>query len=151
MHKILFICHGNICRSPMAEFLLKDIVNKRGLADAFEIASAATSREEIGNPVHYGTRNKLAQLGISVAGKHAVQVTKRDYEHYDLLLVMDSNNIRNLRRIIGEDTQNKVHLLLDYTERKGENIADPWYTGDFDVTYNDIMEGLAGLLEQLGY
>lgn len=151
MHKILFICHGNICRSPMAEFLLKDIVNKRGLADAFEIASAATSREEIGNPVHYGTRNKLAQLGISVAGKHAVQVTKRDYEHYDLLLVMDSNNIRNLRRIIGEDTQNKVHLLLDYTERKGESIADPWYTGDFDVTYNDIMEGLAGLLEQLGY
>ena len=151
MHKILFICHGNICRSPMAEFLLKDIVNKRGLADAFEIASAATSREEIGNPVHYGTRNKLAQFGISVAGKHAVQVTKRDYEHYDLLLVMDSNNIRNLRRVLGEDTQNKVHLLLDYTERKGENIADPWYTGDFDVTYNDIMEGLAGLLEQLGY
>ena len=151
MHKILFICHGNICRSPMAEFLLKDIVNKRGLADAFEIASAATSREEIGNPVHYGTRNKLAQFGISLAGKHAVQVTKRDYEHYDLLLVMDSNNIRNLRRVIGEDTQNKVHLLLDYTERKGESIADPWYTGDFDVTYNDIMEGLAGLLEQLGY
>ena len=151
MHKILFICHGNICRSPMAESLLKDIVNKRGLADAFEIASAATSREEIGNPVHYGTRNKLAQFGISVAGKHAVQVTKRDYEHYDLLLVMDSNNIRNLRRVIGEDTQNKVHLLLDYTERKGESIADPWYTGDFDVTYNDIMEGLAGLLEQLGY
>lgn len=151
MHKILFICHGNICRSPMAEFLLKDIVNKRGLADAFEIASAATSREEIGNPVHYGTRTKLAQFGISVAGKHAVQVTKRDYEHYDLLLVMDSNNIRNLRRVIGEDTQNKVHLLLDYTERKGESIADPWYTGDFDVTYDDIMEGLAGLLQQLGY
>ena len=135
----------------MAEFLLKDIVNKRGLAGAFEIASAATSREKIGNHVHYGTRNKLAQFGISVAGKHAVQVTKRDYEHYDLLLVMDSNNIRNLRRVIGEDTQNKVHLLLDYTERKGESIADPWYTGDFDVTYNDIMEGLAGLLEQLGY
>lgn len=151
MHKILFICHGNICRSPMAEFLLKDIVNKRGLADAFEIASAATSREEIGNPVHYGTRTKLAQFGISVAGKHAVQVTKRDYEHYDLLLVMDSNNIRNLRRVLGEDTQNKVHLLLDYTERKGESIADPWYTGDFDVTYDDIMEGLAGLLQQLGY
>lgn len=151
MIKILFICHGNICRSPMAEFLLKDIVNKRGLEDAFEIASAATSREEIGNPVHYGTRTKLAQFGISVAGKHAVQVTKRDYEHYDLLLVMDSNNIRNLRRVIGEDTQCKVHLLLDYTERKGESIADPWYTGDFDVTYNDIMEGLAGLLEELGY
>lgn len=93
MHKILFICHGNICRSPMAEFLLKDIVKKRGIAADFEIASAATSREEIGNPVHHGTRNKLAQLGISVAGKHAVQVTKRDYEYYDLLLAMDSNNI----------------------------------------------------------
>lgn len=147
MHKILFICHGNICRSPMAEFLLKDMVKKRGLAADFEIASAATSREEIGNPVHYGTRNKLAQLGISVSGKHAVQVTKRDYEHYDLLLAMDSNNIRNLQRLLGADTQGKIHLLLDYTERRGESIADPWYTGDFDVTYNDIMQGLEGLLK----
>ena len=151
MIKVLFICHGNICRSPMAEFLLKDIVKKRGIDADFEIASAATSREEIGTPVHYGTRNKLAQLGISVAGKHAVQVTKRDYEYYDLLLVMDSNNIRNLRRVIGEDTHDKVHLLLDYTERKGASIADPWYTGDFDVTYNDIMEGLEGLLDYLKY
>ena len=145
MHKILFICHGNICRSPMAQFLLKDIVKKRGIAADFE------SREEIGYPVHYGTRNKLAQLGISVAGKHAVQVTKRDYEYYDLLLVMDSNNIRNLRKVIGEDTQDKVHLLLDYTERKGASIADPWYTGDFEVTYDDIMEGLDGLLKYLKY
>ena len=151
MHKILFICHGNICRSPMAEFLLKDMVKKRGLAAEFEIASAATSREEIGNPVHYGTRNKLAQLGISVSGKRAVQVTKRDYEHYDLLLAMDSNNIRNLQRVLGADTQHKVHLLLDYTERKGQSIADPWYTGDFEVTYNDIMQGLEGLLQYLGY
>lgn len=151
MHKILFICHGNICRSPMAEFLLKDIVKKRGIAADFEIASAATSREEIGNPVHHGTRNKLAQLGISVAGKQAVQVTKRDYGYYDLLLVMDSNNIRNLRRVIGDDTQGKVHLLLDYTERKGESIADPWYTGDFEVTYSDIVEGLEGLLDYLKY
>ena len=149
MHKILFICHGNICRSPMAEFLLKDIVKKRGIAADFEIASAATSREEIGNPVHYGTRNKLAQYGISVAGKHAVQVTKRDYEYYDLLLAMDSNNIRNLRRVIGEDTQGKVHLLLDYTERKGESIADPWYTGDFDATYEDVLEGCVGFLAYL--
>ena len=133
MIKILFICHGNICRSPMAEFLLKDIVKKRGIAADFEIASAATSREEIGNPVHYGTCNKL------------------DYEYYDLLLVMDSNNIRNLRRVIGEDTQDKVHLLLDYTGRKGASIADPWYTGDFEVTYNDIMEGLDGLLKYLKY
>ena len=151
MHKILFVCHGNICRSPMAEFLLKDIVKNRGLSAEFEIASAATSREEIGNPVHYGTRNKLAQLGISVSGKHAVQVTKRDYEHYDLLLAMDSNNIRNLQRVLGADTQHKIHLLLDYTERKGESIADPWYTGDFEATYNDIMQGLKGLLQYLGY
>ena len=149
MHKILFICHGNICRSPMAEFLLKDIVKKRGIAADFEIASAATSREEIGNPVHYGTRNKLAQLGISVAGKHAVQVTKRDYEYYDLLLVMDSNNIRNLRRVIGEDTQDKVHLLLDYTGRKGASIADPWYTGNFDETYEDVMTGCKALLKKI--
>lgn len=126
--------------------LYEDIVKKRGIAADFEIASAATSREEI-----YGTRNKLAQLGISVAGKHAVQVTKRDYEYYDLLLVMDSNNIRNLRRVIGEDAQDKVHLLLDYTGRKGESIADPWYTGDFEVTYDDIMEGLGGLLKYLKY
>lgn len=151
MHKILFICHGNICRSPMAEFLLKDIVKKRGLAGEFEIASAATSREEIGNPVHYGTRDKLAQLGISVSGKHAVQVTKRDYEYYDLLLAMDSNNIRNLRRLLGADTEGKIHLLLDYTERSGQSIADPWYTGDFDVTYNDIMQGLEGLLKFFRY
>ena len=151
MHKILFICHGNICRSPMAEFLLKDMVKKRGLAADFEIASAATSREEIGNPVHYGTRNKLAQLGISVSGKRAVQVTKRDYAYYDLLLAMDSNNIRNLQRLLGADTEGKIHLLLDYTERCGESIADPWYTGDFDVTYSDIMQGLEGLLKYLGY
>ena len=151
MYKILFVCHGNICRSPMAEFVMKDIVAKAGKSDEFVVASCATSTEEIGNPVHYGTRNKLAQLGISVAGKHAVQVTKRDYEYYDLLLVMDSNNIRNLRRVIGEDTQDKVHLLLDYTERKGASIADPWYTGDFEVTYDDIMEGLDGLLKYLKY
>lgn len=151
MVKILFICHGNICRSPMAEFLLQDIVQKRGLADNFEIASAATSREEIGNPVHYGTRKKLAQIGISTAGKTARQVNARDYRYYDLLLAMDSNNVRNLYRLLGEDKDNKIHLLLDYTERKGQSIADPWYTGDFDITYDDIMEGLAGLLKYLGY
>lgn len=151
MHKILFICHGNICRSPMAEFLLKDMVKKRGLAAEFEIASAATSREELGNPVHYGTRHKLAQLGISVSGKYSVQVTKRDYEYYDLLLAMDSNNLCNLQRVLGEDTQGKIHLLLDYTERSGQSIADPWYTGDFDVTYDDIIQGLEGLMKFLRY
>lgn len=151
MHKILFVCHGNICRSPMAEFLLKDMVKKLGVASEFEIASAATSREEIGNPVHHGTRNKLAQYGISVAGKHAVQMTRRDYEYYDYIIAMDSNNLRNIDRIIGADDQHKVSLLLDYAGRKGQSIADPWYTGDFDLTYDDIAAGLEGLLKFLGY
>ncbi len=151
MHKILFICHGNICRSPMAEFLLKDIVRRKGVAADFEIASAATSREELGNPVHYGTKRKLAQLGISAAGKTARQVTVRDYRYYDLLLAMDSNNLRNLQRLLGNDAEGKIHLLLDYTPRAGQSIADPWYTGDFDITYDDIMEGLEGLLRHLGY
>ena len=149
MVKVLFVCHGNICRSPMAEFLLKDMVQKRHIAAAFSIASAATSREEIGNPVHYGTRTKLAQLGISVAGKYARQMTRRDYEEYDYILLMDRNNVRNTLRIIGEDDQNKLHLLLDYTARKGQSIADPWYTGDFETTYDDIMEGLEGFLDYL--
>lgn len=149
MIKVLFVCHGNICRSPMAEFLLKDRVKKLGLADRFEIASAATSREEIGNPVHYGTRNKLAEFGISVAGKSARQMTMKDYQYYDYVLLMDRNNVRNLRYIIGEDTLHKVNLLLDFTNRKGQSIADPWYTGDFDVTYDDIQEGLDGFMEYL--
>ena len=151
MIKVLFVCHGNICRSPMAEFLLKDMVQKRHIADNFYIQSAATSREEIGNPVHYGTRTKLAQLGISVAGKYARQMTRRDYEEYDYILLMDRNNVRNTLRLIGEDDQSKLHLLLDYTARQGQSIADPWYTGDFETTYDDIMEGLEGFLAYLGY
>ena len=151
MHKILFICHGNICRSPMAEFLLKDMVAKRGIASQFGIASAATSREEIGNPVHHGTRKKLAQFGISVAGKTARQMTRRDYENYDYIIAMDRNNLRNIDRIIGKDDYNKVSLLLDFAGRNGQSIADPWYTGDFDITYDDIKQGLDGFLEYLGY
>lgn len=147
--KVLFVCHGNICRSPMAEFLLKDRVQKLGLADKFEIASAATSREELGNPVHYGTRNKLAQYGISVAGKYARQMTQKDYQYYDYVLLMDRNNVRNLRYIINEDTLHKVYLLLDFTSRAGQSIADPWYTGDFDATYDDIQEGLDGFMDYL--
>ena len=147
--KVLFVCHGNICRSPMAEFLLKDRVKKLGLDDKFEIASAATSREEIGNPVHYGTRNKLAEFGISVNGKYARQMTMKDYQYYDYVLLMDRNNVRNLRYIIGEDTLHKVNLLLDFTNRKGQSIADPWYTGDFDVTYDDIQYGLDGFMDFL--
>ena len=148
MTKILFVCHGNICRSPMAEFLLKDMIKKEGLADRFVIASAGTSREEIGNPVHQGTRKKLAQDHISAAGKYAVQLTKEDYEKYDLILGMDRANISNILRIIGSDPQEKVHRLLDFTELP-RDIADPWYTGDFEITYTEIKAGCAALLKHL--
>lgn len=143
--KVLFVCHGNICRSPMAEFILKDMVKSQGLADEFFIASAATSTEEIGNPVHYGTRHKLAQHHISTEGKRAVQVTKADYEKYDYLLGMDSRNIANMLRIFGGDEKGKVMRLLDFSERP-RDIADPWYTGNFDVTYEDIVEGCRAFL-----
>ena len=153
MIKILFICHGNICRSPMAEFIFKDMLSTRGIADQFYIASAATSTEEIwgnvGNPVYPPAREELAKHGISCAGKRAVQVTKADYAEYDYLICMDSNNLRNLARIIGPDKENKVSLLLDYTDRKGASIADPWYTGNFTVTYNDIVDGCQGFLSFL--
>lgn len=151
MPKIMFVCHGNICRSPMAEFLFKDMVKKRGIADDFMIASSATSREEIGNPVHHGTKKKLGELGISVSGKYAVQLTKKDYDMYDYIIAMDSNNIRNIYRIIGDDSLEKVFLLLDFAGRSGESIADPWYTGDFDLTYADIKSGLDGFMKYLGY
>ncbi len=145
MIKILFVCHGNICRSPMAEFMLKDMVKKRGIEDKFEIASAATSREEIGNPVHHGTRNKLAPLGISVAGKTAVQMTKKDYEYYDYIIIMDENNMRNALRLLGKKEAPKISRLLDFTDKTGD-IADPWYTGNFDETFDDIKRGCQGLL-----
>lgn len=148
MVKILFICLGNICRSPMAEFLFKDMVAKRGLADKFYIASAATSSYEIGNPVHPGTRNKLAQYSISVAGKTAVQLTKADYNKYDYLIGMETSNICNILRIVGSDSRHKVYKLLQFAGSK-RDIADPWYTGNFDVTYNDIHEGCTALLEYL--
>lgn len=148
MIKVLFVCHGNICRSPMAEFVMKDIVSKAGLSSQFEIASAATSTEEIGNLVYPPARRKLAEHGISCEGKTARQVTRRDYEKYDLLIAMDHNNLRNLRRMLGDDSENKIHLLMDYTDRPGE-VADPWYTGDFEETWRDISEGCAGLLRRL--
>lgn len=144
--KVLMVCHGNICRSPMAEFLFKDIIKKRNLIDHFEVASAATSREELGNPVHPGTRRKLAELGISTAGKYARQMTKADYDNYNYLIGMDSMNIRNMMRILGEDPEGKVYRMLDFGKNP-RDIADPWYTGDFEQTYRDILEGCEALLE----
>ena len=150
MIKILFICHGNICRSPMAEFVMKDMVQKAGIADNFFIASAATSAEEIGNPVHRGTRTRLAGEGISTAGKYARQMTREDYAEYYYLIGMDRWNLRSMERIVGPDREGKLSLLLDYTDRAGAEIADPWYTGNFDETYDDIVEGCRGLLKRLG-
>ena len=146
MINILFICHGNICRSPMAEFVMKHLTSKAGLTSDIHISSAATSTEEIGNDIHRGTRQKLTQMKIPFSPRHARQVTRSDYGEYDYLIVMDGNNLRNLRRIIGEDRDNKVYKLLDFTERKGQDIADPWYTGNFDETYDDVLEGCEGLL-----
>ncbi len=148
MIKVLFVCHGNICRSPMAEFVFRDMVKKAGLSDRISVASAATSREEIGNPVHYGTKAKMQQMGIPMAPHRAVQMTKKDYKDYDYIIGMEHWNIRNIGRIIGKDTEHKVSLLLDYTDEP-RDISDPWYTGDFDLTYRDVKEGCEGLLEYL--
>ena len=148
MTKILFICHGNICRSPMAEFVMKDLVEKAGLAEQFQIASAATSREEIGNPVYPPARRKLSEHGIACSGHAARQLTNRDYGEYDLLIGMDSANLRNMQRICGGDAEGKMSLLMDHTARPGD-VADPWYTGDFEATWQDVLEGCRGLLEQL--
>ena len=148
MTKILFICHGNICRSTMAQYVFEDMVKKAGLADRFEIDSAATSREEIGNGVHQGTRRKLAEMGIPCGNHRARQVTKADYRHFDYLLIMDENNRRNFMRIIGSDPEGKVHRLLDFSKNP-RDIADPWYTGNFDVTYDDIAEGCKDVLDYI--
>ena len=148
MKKILFVCHGNICRSPMAEFVMKDLVQKAGLADHFYIESAATSTEEIGNEVYPPAKRKLAEHGISCKGKTARQMTRSDYQRFDLLIGMDDWNIRNMTRIAGGDPEGKINKLLDYTVRKGD-VADPWYTGDFDATWRDVTEGCRELLKSL--
>ncbi|MDO5389163.1 MAG: low molecular weight protein-tyrosine-phosphatase [Clostridia bacterium] len=149
MIKVMFVCHGNICRSPMAEFVLKHMVKERGIDKDFIINSSATSFEEIGNGIHRGTKKKLYEEGI-YCGKHrAVRLEKSDYDAYDLIIAMDSNNLRNIEKITGIDKDKKVHLLLDFTDRKGESIADPWYTGNFNKTYEDICEGCRGLLNEI--
>ncbi len=150
--KIMFVCHGNICRSPMAEFILKDLVNKNNTADRFEISSSATSTEEIlngtGNPVYPPAKAELAKHGLSCNGKRAVQIQKSDYEKYDLFIGMDSANIRNMLRIFGEDPFGKVHKLLDFTNDGGD-VADPWYSGNFETAYNDILKGCIALLNTI--
>lgn len=147
-YRILFVCHGNICRSPMAEFVMKDLVEKAGVAQQFLIESAATSTEEIGNSVYPPARRKLAEHGISCQGKTARQMTRLDYSRYDLLIGMDSWNIRNMRAISGGDPEGKIRMLMDYTNRPGD-VADPWYTGDFEATWRDVLEGCEALLSQL--
>lgn len=150
MIKILFVCHGNICRSPMAEFVMKDIVKKRNIEDKFEIASAATSTEALGESVYPPARKKLNEEGISCDGKTARQMTTDDYKYYDYIIAMDRFNLRNMVRFVGDDPDGKVSLLLDYTDRPGD-VADPWYTRDFNATWEDVCEGCRGLLEKLGY
>lgn len=147
-YRILFVCHGNICRSPMAEFVMKDLVEKAGVGQQFLIESAATSTEEIGNSVYPPARRKLAEHGISCQGKTARQMTRLDYGRYDLLIGMDSWNIRNMRAISGGDPEGKIRMLMDYTNRPGD-VADPWYTGDFEATWRDVLEGCEALLSQL--
>lgn len=148
MIRILFVCHGNICRSPMAEFVMKKIVEDAGMSDSFEIASAATSTEEIGNPVYPPARRKLAEHGISCAGKTARQMQRGDYQNYDYLIGMDEANRRNMVRLFNQDPEGKVSLLMDYTNRPG-SVADPWYTGDFESTWIDVWEGCTALFEYL--
>ena len=148
MKKILFVCHGNICRSPMAEFVMKDLVEKAGLAAQFHIEAAATSCEEIGNPVYPPTRRKLAEHGIACGGHAARQLTQSDYKEFDLLIGMDKANLRNMQRICGGDPHGKIHLLLDYIGHP-RDVADPWYTGDFEATWQDVLAGCQGLLKVL--
>ena len=151
MLKILFVCHGNICRSPMAEFVMKDLLSKTGREYEFEVASAATSTEEIwngiGNPVYPPAKKLLAKKGIDCSEKRARQMTRSDYDYYDLLIGMDDFNIRNMLRITGGDPEEKIKMLLDFTERPGE-VADPWYSGDFNATYRDVLDGCEGILAQ---
>ncbi|MGM9651078.1 MAG: low molecular weight protein-tyrosine-phosphatase [Faecousia sp.] len=148
MIKVLFVCHGNICRSPMAEFLFRRMVEQAGLSRQIQAASAATSTEEIGNPVYPPARRLLAKHGISTEGKTAVQLRRQDYDRYDWIVAMDAENLWGIRRILGSDPAHKVFRLLELSDRP-RDIADPWYTGDFQQTYDDLMEGCALLLDKV--
>lgn len=148
MTKILFVCHGNICRSPMAEFLMKELVRQAGQAEAFCIASTATSAEELGNPVYPPVRRKLAEHGIDCSGKTARQLTRRDYEDWDLLIGMDEENMAGMRRLFGGDPEGKLHMLLEYAGLH-QGVADPWYTRDFDAAWQDVTVGCTALLTRL--
>ena len=143
MIKVLFVCHGNICRSPIAEFIMKDLGKREGLSDQFEIASAATSTEEIGNPVYPPARRILAEHGLSCSGKTARQMTRRDLVYYDYIILMDSNNMRNVRWMFPNEELGNVRMLLP------RNVADPWYTGNFEATWSDCVEGCTLLLEEI--
>ena len=148
MKKIMFVCLGNICRSPMAEFLMKDLLKSKGLEDKFIINSSATSLYEIGNPVHYGTQKILNKLNIDCSKKRSTLLTASDYDKYDLFIGMDQSNIRKMQRLFDGDKQNKIKLLLDFTKNP-RDVADPYYTGNFEITYQDITEGINCLLEYL--
>ena len=152
MIKILFICHGNICRSPMAEFVFKDIINKRGLQDMFFVSSSATSTEEIwrgvGNPVYPPAKRELLKHGITCDGKRAIQLKADDYDRYDYFIGMDRANIRNMNIILKNDSKGKIYKLLSFAG-SGDDVADPWYSGDFEKTYNDVLIGCNALLEYL--
>lgn len=148
MIKVMFVCLGNICRSPMAEFVLKDMVKKQGLEKEFYIKSSATSSEEIGNDIHYGTRDKLIQNGIPFTKRKAVKLRTEDYKKYDYIIGMEKSNVINIKRIVGEDVDDKIYRLLDFSDTP-RDIADPWYTGNFEITFNDIVEGCNGFLKCL--
>ena len=148
MTKIMFVCHGNICRSPMAEFVFLDMIKKRGLSDKITAASSATSTEEIGNDTHRGTKAVLTKYAIPFSRREAVQLTRADYVKYDLFVGMDSYNIRNMHRIFGSDPDDKIIKLLDLTDRGGD-VADPWYTGNFEATYRDVCDGCEALLNHI--
>ena len=148
MKRIMFVCHGNICRSPMAEIIFRHMVTEQGQEGAFVIASSATSTEELGNPVYPPARAELAKHGLSCEGKRSVQLQKKDYDQYDLFVCMDSNNVRNAMRIFGCDPEKKLCRLMDFTPRGGD-VADPWFYGNFDITYRDVSEGCASLLKIL--